>query len=1119
MNMMILAAVLSEATVLRMGPMTGPVTIDNEITFAEQAACSVQYGGISDRNGLMANRYVVYHVGYDEKGFYFGVRSSVPEHPLVLTDSDTVSLTLLPPGAEKPFVFTKRVKEGRMLDGITQYGKLVAETEMFVPYADLGGRRPAAGERWGLQMTVDFTNPKERATWAYDRAAKDDPAALGTLVIDPEAPLVSIINFYTLEMWRASANVRMFFRLNNTGGKAFRTDHRTILHAGIGNSKLDGNPELDAQIQHKEFDQLRGAKVAGGEVKEIVPLLYNLWPGSVNIFDIDIGEKDRTFLRRKISWDLSKGLDWTDEEGLPNVRLAFFPSLDNRLRMNYRVGKKTDLVKGRLEIVGAKTGRIWAKDLTGAKYLRNGIVDETFGKLANDVYTLHFTAQGEDGRAYADYDVFEVATFPWQTAEVGKDRIIVAPFVPIKVEKVKGEGEGEQWNDKVSFLQTGYRCGGVLWDEVYAKDENILTAPVTLKLNGQEFKVQSSKFIEQSPDRVIREVTAVPTSSLIPHPSSLVLTLRQDYDYDGFCKVSLAFDAKEPVEVKSLQLEIPIKDEIVRYFNVLTRNDMRAGPAPDFTFPSGEGEVWNSATDRKYNASIYPAPIQNYIWLGGVEKGFAWLVQSFENWSLRKGFPAERAIRENGTVRLVCDFVNEPVTWTGRKTFDMYFEPTPVKPRDLKHLKFADYMYSYVWPTNSIRYAMTFGAGTMMFPMLTESNRYPNDDKSLLNWKLAQKTLDTKAFWDRHAQYVERNRDWFSRQYVTSVADFTSDLNKPRNCACEYPLVYWNPRLSTVFWPEWKMYRAEWYVEPFTPMNYYNEYMSDVTPSRVDKLMWDARQSLDDGAAGLYYDCYGNMGGWCIADGTAWIDPTRDADDWGAARQKLGNQLGWRDIMKRSAVVCQLYGRLYNGRPITELHDTEGNVAMVNAFSMTGLSTERSSNGGDFQDRFCESYTLVNIIGGQTGKGSRIIVSTIKGDETRKERELKSLMGYLCAYGFFTMNDQGIIRREWFWKAWNIPFDYGIGEDFIEHHFYYDGKPQPFAHDGKDVRMNVLERKDGTGMLILVGNLGEATTFAFRPNGTGKAFSFTDAETGASVDPAAVAIERHGYRMIYAKGK
>ena len=45
------------------------------------------------------------------------------------------------------------------------------------------------------------------------------------------------------------------------------------------------------------------------------------------------------------------------------------------------------------------------------------------------------------------------------------------------------------------------------------------------------------------------------------------------------------------------------------------------------------------------------------------------------------------------------------------------------------------------------------------------------------------------------------------------------------------------------------------------------------------------------------------------------------------------------------------------------------------------------------------------------------------------------------------------------------------------------------------------------------------STFAFRPNGDGKAFAYTDAETGASVDPSAVAIERHGYRMIYAKGK
>lgn len=1096
-SLLLAVAALSNATILRMGPMTGSVKIDNEITFDEQFAVSTQYGGISDRNGLMSNRYVVYHVGYNDEGLYYGVRSSIPEHPLVLSDNDTVNIALLPPGADKPYVFTRKVKDGRMLPGIIHYGVLCAENEMFIPYSKLGGRKPAAGEKWGLQMWVDFTNPKERSSWAWE---KGNEAALGTLIFDPQAPIVSIANFYTLEMWRASANVRMLFRINNTNGAAFTTDHRTMIHAGVGDSKLDSHAELDAHVQHREFDQLRQAKIPAGKIESIVPMLYNLWSGTVNIFEIDIGNGERTLLKRKIRWDLAKGVDWTDEEGLPNVRIAYFPSCGDRLRMNYRIGKMTDLVHGELKVVGAKNGPVWERKFDGKKYLKNDIVDITLKDLAEDEYRVEFTAYNAAGRKFFDYDEFDKKTFPWQTAAAGKDRIIVAPYKPIKVE-----------GDKVSFLLTAYNQKGLLWDKVFAKGENILAAPIELKLNGETFKVTGVKTVEQVDDVVTRELEAVS----LAHPKLTVKAI-QTYEYDGFCRMQFFFNAVEPVEVKSLQLFIPIKDKIVKYFNVLARNDKRAGPAPDFTFPQGEGEVWNSATDRTWNPKIYPAPIQNYIWLGGVEKGFTWMVQSWENWSLKRGCPAERAIRKDGAVTLICDFVNEPVTWSGKKKIEMFFEPTPLRPRDVKQLKFADYMYSQRWPTNSIRYAMN-ACQTMQFPMLAPANTYPNGDKSMWNWVKNSTQLGTKAYWKRADEFMAKNRDWYERQYTTSVADFYSDRNKPRAMATDISLVYWNPRLITVFWPEWRMYRSEWYVEPFSPLNYFNEYMGDVVPSRVDKLMYDAKQSLDDGADGLYYDCYSNMGGWSLADGYAWTDPNGGVDDWGATKQKLGCLIGWREIMKRSAVLCQQYGKTYNGRPITELHDTEGNIVMVNAFSLTGLSTERSSNGGDFQDRFPESFTIVNILGGLTGKGSRIIVSAKVGDTARREQELKSLMGYMCAYGFFSMNDQNILVRDWFEKAWNIPFDFGLGEDRVEHFFYYDEDvKQPYLHTGKDVRMNILRHRDGSGDLILVGNLGKETEFAFEPT-DGVKRVYTDAETSASVDPAHVKLDYHGYRMIFAK--
>ena len=134
-----------------------------------------------------------------------------------------------------------------------------------------------------------------------------------------------------------------------------------------------------------------------------------------------------------------------------------------------------------------------------------------------------------------------------------------------------------------------------------------------------------------------------------------------------FCWVKFAFRAAKPVEVKSLQVVMPLRDELASLFEVLRRDDKRAGPAPDFSLGRGEGEVWNSAqhAESKGWLSNMPAMIQPYIWFGGPFKGFCWLMESVRGLSLDNGVPAERIVRRGGAATLFCDLVNKPVEWSG----------------------------------------------------------------------------------------------------------------------------------------------------------------------------------------------------------------------------------------------------------------------------------------------------------------------------------------------------------------------------------------------------------------------------------------------------------------------
>ena len=1119
------AAALSEATLLRMGAMALEPTIDGQITIEESSAASTQYGAISQTDGIMAMRYAVFHVGYTAKGVYFAARTSVPKLPQTLTDDDTVTLTLLPPGAQVPRMFTVRTADGggnlpagctaavHPLKGVTDYAVLCTETELFVPYTALGVAGMKDGEKWGLQMAVHYSSMPETATWHY---AKDKPDELGTLWIDSSKPILSLINFFTLEQWRQSGNYRFLFRYVNNSAKSVKVASKTVLRRGIHSAKLDSEAEKDVAVKQVPFDDVGNFTLAAGERKEDVRIEWVIWGGKVNILNLDLEADGATVFRRRIAWDAAHTPNrWKDDRGVPTLKTAFFPSSNNRLRMRYDVNKVRNLVRGGIRVVGTKANRVcWEKELVGAPYLKSEVLDINLPGLAEDDYEVRFVAEDAKGGKYRHTRTFQVKSFPWQTAEIGMDRVIIPPYVPIKVEKVKVEGEGEQRTDSISFLQTGYRCGGVLWDEIYGKGENLLAAPMTLTLNGQEFKVQSSKFIETSPDRVIREVTAVPTTSLIPHSSSLVLTVRQDYDYDGYCWVTFKFDAKEPVEVKSLVVRAPLRNEFAKYFEVQKRIDKRGGPAPDFTLPAGEGEVWNSLTNVK------PDPergnYQPYFWFGGAFKGLAFLMDGMLDCSLDPKRAPQRVVRRDGAATYEVELVNVPVTWQGVKTFEMGWQPTPVRPKDPAHGAFASLMYNYACPSNAIRceleYDLTIG------DIHAPHNTYPGDDRGFYDWVRSQKARIHKPYskWDcseylrRLDDYIARNRAWFDASRVTSATDYRfGKRNCARQMGVDQTLRYLDPMLITSFWPEWEMYKSEWWLCEWPEDNYFNEYMAHICKTRIDKLMWDGKVALENGAGGLYYDCYRICGERNLGCKDVRVRPD------GTIQPNLGNIQEWRNITKRSAVICYKMGKMYHGRPVVEVHDTHGSIIPTMTWAMSGLSTERSGDGGDYQDRFKESYVLTDIAGGQTGKGTRIIVSMSKGDKKRQNRELISLMGFMCAYGFFSLSDQGIVGGNTrFEKAWNMVFDFGWGRPEVEQFQYWNEyQTQPVTHTGKDVRLTVAKKADSA--LLMFGNLGDDAEIDFDVSGLGFGkVALIDAETGKALGEPKLSVARHGFRLV-----
>ncbi len=190
---------------------------------------------------------------------------------------------------------------------------------------------------------------------------------------------------------------------------------------------------------------------------------------------------------------------------------------------------------------------------------------------------------------------------------------------------------------------------------------------------------------------------------------------------------------------------------------------------------------------------------------------------------------------------------------------------------------------------------------------------------------------------------------------------------------------------------------------------------------------------------------------------------------------------------------------------------------MLMSWCMTGLSTERSGDAGVLPKRFPESFTLLNIVGAAVGKGSRFIVRTTAGDSARKNRELMSLVAYMCAYGVFSICDQGLIGgNERFFKAWNIPFDFGWGNPDVEQFQYWnEEKKMPVVHTGRNVKLSVARKRDSA--LLMFGNLGdedEDVVFDISGLGFGRDAKMVDAETDEPFAGNRLSLGRFGYRML-----
>ena len=279
-------------------------------------------------------------------------------------------------------------------------------------------------------------------------------------------------------------------------------------------------------------------------------------------------------------------------------------------------------------------------------------------------YSAEARTFDRNGRTLAEgKGSFPVKKLDWVGNDLGKDDVVVAPYVPLTVK-----------DRMVSCLLRDTTFGeNGLPASIVAAGGEVLSAPIDLELETDAGVVRPMKtkfkFLRQSGTRI--EFAAGVT-----FPDLHVL-LTAWMEYDGVIWYTMKLDPLAPVAVKRLTLRLPYADaKLCHFLCASVRGEQHylelAKDCP------GTGKVWTSTPYRspKRCSSFMP-----FVWLGEHRRGLMLFGESDEGWvndetsecyDIRRG--------ADGKVALDANFISVPTTLEKPRTIRFGLLANPLKP-------------------------------------------------------------------------------------------------------------------------------------------------------------------------------------------------------------------------------------------------------------------------------------------------------------------------------------------------------------------------------------------------------------------------------------------------------
>lgn len=399
--------------------------------------------------------------------------------------------------------------------------------------------------------------------------------------------------------------------------------------------------------------------------------------------------------------------------------------------------------------------------------------------LAEGEYQARVAICAADGTVlHRAENVLLVRSYAFEHNDIGKDRIVIPPFEPVRVE----DGQATVWGRTFRFGQNGLpRAVTALGQPLLAESGVCIES----QQRGKRYALETiSPFAMTATDGYDG------TGSANGHLGGLSYRIEGRLDYDGFYRIRLTLAPRDgPVAVDALTLRIPFAGQPDTFsFQKNDRDIRQHGGLARFggIHPGQAGTIFDARSLPPMTA--YNCPSENFfvpaIYVGFATRGLWYYAESDWEWYLNPEKEHATLERVDGTVQLRVLLVNDTLEWRQKRTFEFALMPQPVKPQPAAWRKIA-WAYpekQYVHDTSGWRY---YGDGVNAF------------------------TLPSDAHYQRLGRVLAGEEKPEGPQYGNPV---TRPRDDPR------PLVLYGSSLMAGTGPaggEWDSYAAEWVSPAF----------------------------------------------------------------------------------------------------------------------------------------------------------------------------------------------------------------------------------------------------------------------------------------------------------------